>query len=58
VITSSSSKTRSAACGAKDDVSEVQQGYECGLTIERFNDYKVSDVVEAYVTEKVAATEL
>jgi translation initiation factor IF-2 len=42
----------------KDDVSEVQQGYECGLTIERFNDYKVSDVVEAYVTEKVAATEL
>jgi len=42
----------------KDDVSEVQQGYECGLTIERFNDYKVGDVVEAYVTEKVAATEL
>jgi translation initiation factor IF-2 len=42
----------------KDDVSEVQQGYECGLTIERFNDYKVGDIVEAYVTEKVAATEL
>jgi translation initiation factor IF-2 len=42
----------------KDDVAEVQQGYECGVTIERFNDYKVGDVIEAYVTEKVAATSL
>ena len=42
----------------KDDVSEVAQNFECGLTIERFNDYKVGDVVEAYVSEKVAATEL
>jgi len=42
----------------KEDVSEVQQGFECGLTIERFNDYKVGDIVEAYVTEKVAATQL
>jgi translation initiation factor IF-2 len=42
----------------KDDVSEVQQGFECGVTIERFNDYKVGDVIEAYITEKVAATHL
>ncbi|MCI0337516.1 MAG: translation initiation factor IF-2 [Acidobacteria bacterium] len=42
----------------KDDVSEVQQGFECGITIERYNDYRVGDVIEAYVTEKVAPTKL
>ncbi|MFZ4984561.1 MAG: translation initiation factor IF-2 [Blastocatellia bacterium] len=42
----------------KDDVSEVQQGYECGLTVDRFNDYKMGDIVEAYLIEKVAPTEL
>jgi translation initiation factor IF-2 len=42
----------------KDDVSEVQQGYECGITLDRFNDFKVGDVVEAYIEEKVAATSL
>jgi translation initiation factor IF-2 len=42
----------------KDDVSEVQQGYECGLTIERFSNYKVGDVIEAFVNEKVAPTQL
>jgi translation initiation factor IF-2 len=42
----------------KEDVSEVQQGYECGITIDRFNDYKIGDVVEAYIEEKVAATSL
>jgi translation initiation factor IF-2 len=42
----------------KEDVSEVQQGYECGITIERFNDYKVGDVIEAFITEKVAPTKL
>jgi translation initiation factor IF-2 len=42
----------------KEDVSEVQQGFECGITLERFNDYKVGDVIEAYITEKVAATQL
>ena len=42
----------------KEDVSEVQQGYECGLTVDRFNDYKVGDIVEAYLIEKVAPTEL
>jgi translation initiation factor IF-2 len=42
----------------KEDVSEVQQGFECGITVERFNDYKLGDVIEAFVTEKVAATKL
>jgi translation initiation factor IF-2 len=42
----------------KDDVSEVQQGFECGITIERFNDYKLGDVIEAYIIEKVAPTKL
>lgn len=42
----------------KDDVSEVQQGYECGITVERFNDYKIGDIIEAFTTEKVAPTQL
>jgi len=37
----------------KDDASEVHQGFECGLTLERFGDYKVGDVVEAYLAEEV-----
>ncbi len=32
----------------KDDVKEVKEGYECGLTIENFNDLKEGDVVEGY----------
>lgn len=32
----------------KDDVKEVSQGYECGLSIHNFNDIKVGDIVEAY----------
>lgn len=39
----------------KDDVREVQQGYECGIGVENFNDLKVGDVLEAYVVDKVAA---
>jgi translation initiation factor IF-2 len=42
----------------KDDMSEVQQDFECGLTIERFSDYKTGDIIEAYIAEKLAATEL
>jgi translation initiation factor IF-2 len=42
----------------KEDVSEVQQSYECGITVDRFNDYKVGDIIEAYIEEKVAATSL
>jgi translation initiation factor IF-2 len=32
----------------KDDVSEVQNGFECGMSVENFNDIKVGDVIEAY----------
>ena len=39
----------------KDDVREVQQGYECGLSIENFNDVKTGDIVEAYTIDKIAA---
>jgi len=38
----------------KDDVSEVKEGFECGVGIENFNDIKVGDVIEAFVLEKVA----
>ncbi len=38
----------------KDDVKEVQTGFECGLGIENFNDIKVGDEIEAYVEEEVA----
>ncbi len=37
----------------KDDVKEVKQGFECGLTIADYNDIKVGDVVEAYVMKEV-----
>jgi translation initiation factor IF-2 len=42
----------------KDDVSEVREGFECGISLENFNDIKVGDQIEAYVVERVAATEL
>jgi translation initiation factor IF-2 len=42
----------------KDDVSEVKQGFECGLSLERFQDVKTGDVIEAYTTEEVAPTTL
>ena len=38
----------------KDDVSEVRSGMECGVTIENFGDVKPGDIIEAFVTEKVA----
>ena len=38
----------------KDDAKEVSQGFECGLSIERFNDIKENDVVESYVMEEIA----
>jgi translation initiation factor IF-2 len=37
----------------KDDVKEVRQGYECGITIENFNDIKEGDVFEASVMREV-----
>jgi translation initiation factor IF-2 len=42
----------------KDDVSEVREGFECGISLENFNDVKVGDQIEAYIVERVAATEL
>jgi len=38
----------------KDDVSEVKSGQECGITLENFPDVKQGDVIEAFVTERVA----
>ncbi len=38
----------------KDDVREVQQGYECGIGIENFGDIKVGDIIEAYAIDKIA----
>ena len=40
----------------KDDIKEVAKGYECGLNIEKFNDIKVGDVVEAYEDVEVKQT--
>jgi len=39
----------------KDDASEVRNGMECGINISNFNDVKKGDVIEAFVTEKIAA---
>lgn len=38
----------------KDDVREVAQGYECGIGVEKFNDLKEGDVLEAFRMEEVA----
>jgi translation initiation factor IF-2 len=37
----------------KDDVKEVQSGYECGIGIENFNDIKVGDVIECFYLEEI-----
>ena len=37
----------------KDDVREVAAGYECGIGLEKFNDIKENDVLEAFVMEEV-----
>jgi translation initiation factor IF-2 len=39
----------------KDDASEVRSGFECGIGLDKFNDIKNGDVIEAFVMEKVAA---
>jgi translation initiation factor IF-2 len=39
----------------KDDVREVQAGFECGITLGDFRDYQVNDIIEAYIVEKVTA---
>ncbi|ABO50475.1 bacterial translation initiation factor 2 (bIF-2) [Desulforamulus reducens MI-1] len=37
----------------KDDAKEVAQGYECGLTIDRFNDVQEGDIIEAFTMEAI-----
>ena len=37
----------------KDDAKEVLSGYECGITIENYNDIKIGDIIEAYVEQQV-----
>ena len=37
----------------KDDVKEVNAGFECGLNIENYNDIKEGDIIEGYVMEEV-----
>jgi len=42
----------------KEDASEVRNGMECGISITNYGDIKVGDVIEAFVTERVAAEAL
>ena len=39
----------------KNDVAEVRQGFECGIGIEKFQDIKQGDIIEAFKTEQLAA---
>ena len=39
----------------KDDVREVAEGYECGVGIEKFNDIREGDTLEAFIMEEVKA---
>lgn len=40
----------------KDDASEVRAGFDCGISLERFQDVKPGDIIEAYVRQQMAAT--
>lgn len=42
----------------KDDTKEVTSGFECGISIENFNDIKPKDVLEVYIKKEVAKTEI
>jgi translation initiation factor IF-2 len=42
----------------KDDVSEVKSGFECGVSLANYNDVKVGDIFEVFVTQKVASEAL
>lgn len=42
----------------KDDAKEVNSGYECGLSVEKFNDIKDGDIIEAFTMEEVQRKEL
>lgn len=37
----------------KDDVKEVEEGYECGLTLEKYNEIKEGDIIEVFITEAI-----
>ncbi|MES0359602.1 MAG: translation initiation factor IF-2 [Anaerolineales bacterium] len=39
----------------QDDVKEVRTGFECGVTLKRFNDFETGDILECYVVEQVPA---
>ncbi len=39
----------------KDDVKEVKEGYECGMSFENYNDIQVGDFIECYEIETIAA---
>jgi len=39
--------------GFKDDVREVAAGYECGISLDRFNDIKIGDEIEFYTMREV-----
>ncbi|AEP86653.1 translation initiation factor IF-2 [Bacillus spizizenii TU-B-10] len=40
----------------KDDVKEVSQGYECGITIKKYNDIREGDILEAFVMQEIERT--
>ena len=42
----------------KDDVREVEEGFECGILLENFNDVKEGDVLEVYETRQIERTDL
>ena len=42
----------------KDDAKEVAKGYECGLSVEKFNDLKEGDVIESFTMEAIKRKEL
>jgi len=37
----------------KDDVKEVQQGYDCGISLDKYQDIKQGDVIEPFVMEEI-----
>ncbi|MCL1794481.1 MAG: translation initiation factor IF-2, partial [Oscillospiraceae bacterium] len=37
----------------KDDVREVASGFECGIGVERFNDFEINDVIEGFIMEEI-----
>jgi translation initiation factor IF-2 len=40
----------------KDDVKEVATGFECGISLDGYNDVKVGDIIEIYTEKEIAAT--